>query len=76
MNAEFAAGELVKTGRGKATAFSGFCDGNDKVFLPIDTQDYLPDSEEHNYLFNASGRKRVQHRRGSKPYDYRHARKS
>jgi hypothetical protein len=52
MNAEFAAaGELIKTGRGKATAFSGFCDDHDKIFLPVDTQDYQPGNEEHNYLF-------------------------
>lgn len=52
MNAEFAsAGELIKTGRGKATAFSGFCDDHDKIFLPVDTQDYQMGNEEHNYLF-------------------------
>lgn len=52
MNAEFTTpGELIETGRGKATVFSGFCDDHDKIFLPIDTQDYQPGNEEHNYLF-------------------------
>ena len=45
------AGELVETGRGIATTFSGFCDTHDKVFLPVDNNDYEPGNAEQEFLF-------------------------
>lgn len=44
-------GSLIETGRNRATTFNGFCDNHDKVFGPIDSEDYVIGSEEHNYLF-------------------------
>ena len=44
-------GELVKTGRGIATVFNGFCGEHDKVFHPIDNEDYVPGNKEQEYLF-------------------------
>jgi hypothetical protein len=42
--------ELVSTGQAKATTFPGFCDLHDKIFLPVDNQDYEY-SDIQNFLF-------------------------
>ena len=44
-------GELIETGRGAATVFRGFCGEHDKIFLPIDNEDYVPGNSEQEYLF-------------------------
>jgi len=44
-------GSLVKTGRGTASTFSGFCGVHDKIFFPIDNEDYVTGNKEQNYLF-------------------------
>ena len=40
-----------KTGRNKATTFRGFCDYHDKIFSPIDNEDYQPKNEKQEFLF-------------------------
>lgn len=43
--------EFVPTGRRKATAFPGFCDDHDKIFHPIDNEDYGVGNQEQEFLF-------------------------
>ncbi len=45
------AGQLTKTGRGTATTFGGFCGEHDKIFHPIDNEDYAVGNMEQDYLF-------------------------
>lgn len=45
-------GSLVETGRGAASTFSGFCGGHDKIFHPIDNEDYVVGNVEQEYLFS------------------------
>ncbi len=45
------AGQLTKTGRGSATTFGGFCGEHDKIFHPIDNEDYVVNNAEQEYLF-------------------------
>ncbi len=42
---------MVPTGRRKASAFPGFCEKHDKVFEPIDNQDYAAGDQKMEYLF-------------------------
>lgn len=44
-------GSLVETGRGTASTFSGFCGDHDKIFHPIDNEDYSTGNILQNYLF-------------------------
>lgn len=44
-------GELTETGRGAATVFRGFCGKHDKIFLPIDNNDYSIGDSYQEYLF-------------------------
>jgi len=45
------AGTLVETGRGAASTFGGFCGTHDKIFHPIDAEDYITGDAEQGYLF-------------------------
>jgi len=45
------AGTLVETGRGVASTFGGFCGTHDKIFLPIDAEDYITGDAKQCYLF-------------------------
>lgn len=44
-------GSLVETGRGTASTFRGFCGNHDKIFHPIDNEDYVVGNVEQEYLF-------------------------
>lgn len=44
--------DLVEEGRGKASTFPGFCSEHDtKLFLPIESKEYIPGDLEQEYLF-------------------------
>lgn len=44
--------DLVEVGRAKASTFFGFCNEHDtRIFLPIESADYVPGNEEQQYLF-------------------------
>lgn len=44
--------DLVEEGRGKASTFPGFCNEHDtKLFLPIESKEYMPGDLEQEYLF-------------------------
>lgn len=44
--------EFGKTGRKKATTFTGFCDYHDsKIFSPIENEDYVEENKEQEFLF-------------------------
>ena len=45
------AGTLIATGRGAATTFNGFCGDHDKIFHPIDNEDYAIGNDFQEYLF-------------------------
>lgn len=45
------AGTLTETGRGVATTFGGFCGDHDKIFHPIDNDNYTPGNTEQEFLF-------------------------
>lgn len=45
------AGALIETGRGIASTFGGFCGTHDKIFHPIDNEDYVPGDAKQEYLF-------------------------
>lgn len=42
---------IVPTGKAKATTFPGFCDEHDKIFEPIDANNYLPGDKRQEFLF-------------------------
>jgi hypothetical protein len=44
-------GSLVQTGRGAATTFQGMCGDHDKIFHPIDNEDYEVGNKQQEYLF-------------------------
>jgi len=44
-------GSLTETGRNAATTFQGMCGDHDKIFHPIDNEDYIFGNEEQAYLF-------------------------
>lgn len=44
-------GSLTETGRSAATTFQGMCGEHDKIFHPIDNEDYAPGNIEQEYLF-------------------------
>ncbi len=44
-------GSLTKTGRNAATTFQGMCGDHDKIFHPIDNEDYSLGNIEQEYLF-------------------------
>lgn len=44
-------GSLTETGRNAATTFQGMCGDHDKIFHPIDNEDYIPGNNEQEYLF-------------------------
>jgi hypothetical protein len=44
-------GTLVETGRGAASTFGGFCGNHDKIFHPIDNEDYSTGDLKQEYLF-------------------------
>jgi len=44
-------GTLQETGRNKATVFNGFCGDHDKIFHPIDNEDYVEGAVGQEYLF-------------------------
>lgn len=44
-------GSLTETGRNAATTFQGMCGDHDKIFQPIDNEDYSLNNAEQEYLF-------------------------
>ena len=44
-------GSLTETGRNAATTFQGMCGDHDKIFHPIDNEDYSLNNAEQEYLF-------------------------
>lgn len=44
-------GSLAETGRNAATTFQGMCGDHDKIFHPIDNEDYSLGNIEQEYLF-------------------------
>lgn len=44
-------GSLTETGRNAATTFQGMCGDHDKIFHPIDNENYIPGNKEQEYLF-------------------------
>ena len=44
-------GTLIETGRGVASTFGGFCGEHDKIFHPVDNDDYIPGDKRQEFLF-------------------------
>ncbi len=44
-------GSLTETGRNAASTFQGMCGDHDKIFHPIDNEDFIPGNKEQEYLF-------------------------